>query len=95
LRPLGAWFSASRAVRPGRRTAAPNDVQQGHRLARLVCAACHVAAPDQQFEPILRPPAPSFESIAQRSPQGMPNPQLLDDQVKQLAAYLLSLPKHS
>jgi hypothetical protein len=28
---------------------------------------CHVAGPDQEIEPILRPPAPSFESIARRS----------------------------
>jgi mono/diheme cytochrome c family protein len=95
--------------------AGTDDVQQDHRLATLVCSACHVAAPDQPFEPILRPPAPSFESIAQRAsitndsvqtflttthrdignPRGMPNPQLLDYQVKQLAAYLLSLRKHS
>jgi mono/diheme cytochrome c family protein len=42
-------------------------VQQGHRLANLICSNCHIAAPDQPFAPILRPPAPSFESIAQRS----------------------------
>jgi cytochrome c1 len=28
------------------------------------------------------------------NPQGMPNPQLLDYQIKQVAAYLLSLRKH-
>src|SRR6202035_405476 len=43
-----------------------NDVQQGHRSANLICSNCHVASSDQQFAPILRPPAPSFESIAQR-----------------------------
>jgi mono/diheme cytochrome c family protein len=90
-----------------------DDVQQGHRLAIIICANCHIAARDQPFEPILRPPAPSFESIVQRStvnadsvgtflttthrdistPGGMPNPQLLDFQIKQVAAYLLSLRK--
>jgi cytochrome c1 len=69
----------------------------------------------ESFETILRPPAPSFESIAQRSsitadsvqtflntthrdignPKGMPNPQLLDYQIKQIAAYLMSLRKQS
>jgi len=91
--------------------AVTDDVQQGHHLAVLICSNCHVAARDQPFEPILRPPAPSFEFIAQRSnintnsirtflttthrdisnPEGMPNPQLLDSQIGQAAAYLLSL----
>jgi mono/diheme cytochrome c family protein len=90
---------------------AADEVQQGHHLATLICSPCHVAAPDQPFEPILQPPAPSFESIARRNsitndsvraflttthrdignPKGMPNPQLLDDQIKQVAAYLISL----
>lgn len=87
------------------------DVRQGHDLAVKICSYCHVAALDQANEPILQPPAPSFESIAQRktldlaqtflttthrdisNPKGMPNPQLLDFQVKQVAAYLLSLRK--
>ena len=86
------------------------DVQAGHKLAIVVCANCHVAAPDQPNDPILRPPAPSFASIAQResvtadwlqnymktthrgldNPNGMPNPQLLDFQIRQVSAYLLS-----
>ena len=90
-----------------------NDVQAGHKLAIVVCANCHVAAPDQPNNPILRPPAAPFASIAQRpsftadwlqdymktthrgldNPNGMPNPQLLDGQVKQVSAYLLSLRK--
>jgi mono/diheme cytochrome c family protein len=89
------------------------DLQQGHRLAKIICSNCHVASPDQEIEPILRPPAPSFESIAQRegidadriqtflatthrdinSGTGMPNPQLLDFQIRQLAVYLMSLRK--
>jgi mono/diheme cytochrome c family protein len=90
-----------------------DEVARGHRLATLICSACHVAAPDQNFEPILRPPAPPFASIAQRSdltadglrtflatthrdisnPNGMPNPQLLDYQIKEISAYILSLRK--
>ena len=92
-----------------------DDIQNGHRLANLICSNCHVASSDQPFQPILQPPAPSFDSIAQRStvnadfistflatthrdisnPNGMPNPQLLDYQVKQISAYLLSLKKSS
>jgi mono/diheme cytochrome c family protein len=92
-----------------------DEVAQGHHLATLICSACHVAAPDQNFEPILRPPAPPFASIAQRgnvtadslrtflttthrdisSPNGMPNPQLLDYQIKQIGTYILSLRKRS
>ena len=89
------------------------SVQEGRRLAILICANCHVAAPNQPNEPILRPPAPAFEAIAQRgttsiesveaflktthrdisNPQGMPNPQLLDSQIKDVAAYILSMRK--
>jgi len=88
-----------------------DDVQQGHRLAIIICSNCHIAARDQPFQPILRPPAPPFESIVQRgtinadsvrafltsthrdisNPGGMPNPQLLDFQINQVTAYLLSL----
>jgi hypothetical protein len=90
-----------------------DDLRKDHQLAIMVCAFCHVAASDQAHMPILNPPAPSFESIAQRrdltadwlekfistthrgldNPKGMPNPSLLDHQVKQVAAYLLSLRK--
>ena len=90
-----------------------DDVQQGHRLAVMICSNCHAAANDQPFQPILRQPAPPFESLAQRStitadsvrtfltathrdisnPEGMPNPQLLDFQINQVTAYLLSLRK--
>jgi mono/diheme cytochrome c family protein len=90
-----------------------DEVQKGHHLAALICSNCHVAGPDQSIEPILRPPAPSFESISRRNtvsadtirtflttthrdianPKGMPNPQLLDFQIEQVTAYLLSLRK--
>jgi mono/diheme cytochrome c family protein len=89
----------------------PDDVQNGHYLAVLMCSNCHVAGPDQSIEPVLQPPAPSFDSIAKRStttaetiraflttthrnlgnPAGMPNPELVDFQTRQVVAYLLSL----
>jgi mono/diheme cytochrome c family protein len=92
-----------------------DDVAKGHRLATLICSACHVAASDQDFQPILQPPAPPFAAIAQRNnvtadflqtflttthrdisnPKGMPNPLLLDYQVKEISAYILSLRKRS
>ncbi len=43
------------------------DVQRGHSIAINVCSNCHIASPDQAFQPLLQPPAPSFESIAQRN----------------------------
>ena len=42
------------------------EVRQGHHLATMLCAGCHIAALDQPYAPTLGPPAPSFESIAQR-----------------------------
>ncbi len=88
-----------------------DDVQQGHRLAIIICSYCHVAAADQVDKPLLQPPGPPFASIARRNDvsadslraflttthrdvgrsQGMPNPELLDDQIRQVAAYILSL----
>jgi len=94
---------------------APNaeDVQKGHELAIHLCAICHVAAPDQPAQPIMKPPAPSFASIVRKktfdaesltqfmktthrgldNPVGMPNPDLMDYQIKQIVAYFLSLYK--
>ena len=40
--------------------------QNGRELALHVCSACHVVAKDQQFSPLLDPPAPSFMQIANR-----------------------------
>jgi len=42
------------------------DPAQGQKVALNVCAACHVVAKRQSTPPILRPPAPSFTSIANR-----------------------------
>lgn len=89
------------------------DIQKGHQLAATICAICHVAAPDQAYKPIMKPPAPSFESIARRKdtnadslrlfmttthqgldvPRGMPNPELMDYQIREITAYILSLRK--
>ena len=108
---VALWICICSAA--GQETTSADDLRTGHRLAIMVCAFCHVAAPDQANMPILNPPAPSFESIAQRTdvtadwlenfittthrgldnPSGMPNPSLLDYQVKQVTAYLLSLRK--
>lgn len=41
-------------------------LKRGEHDARLICTACHVVAKDQQFPPLLQPPAPSFEEIANR-----------------------------
>jgi len=30
------------------------DVQKGHDLAIHICAICHVAAPDQPYQPIMK-----------------------------------------
>jgi len=43
--------------------AASDDIRKGHYLAVLMCSTCHVIGPDQSIEPVLRPPAPSFESL--------------------------------
>ena len=97
----------------GQESGSATDVREGRDLAIRICANCHVAAVDQPYPPILRPPAASFQSIAQRkdidrewleaflttthkgldNPKGMPNPQLLDNHVRQVVAYLLSLRK--
>src|SRR5262249_32280015 len=39
-------------------------------LAPKVCGACQLVAPDYQFGPTLRQPAPSFQAIANRRCKG-------------------------
>ena len=41
-------------------------LERGEHVARLVCSACHVVAANQEFPPLLNPPAPSFMEIADR-----------------------------
>ena len=43
-----------------------DEVRAGHRLAAMLCNECHIAALDQALPTRRDPPAPSFESIAQR-----------------------------
>src|SRR3974390_2225371 len=108
---ISAFSTLATAQAQQASSAAHDDVQKGRYLGGLICPICHVAGPDQSAEPVLRPPAPSFETIAQRSttsadsirtflttthrdisnPAGMPNPELLDFQIRQLETYLLSL----
>lgn len=47
-------------------SAQPDPVAAGHEFALKVCAACHVVAKDQPSPPLLKPPAPSFETILAR-----------------------------
>ena len=47
----------------------PTDIatlKGGESIARVICSACHVVAKVQEFPPLLQPPAPSFEEIANR-----------------------------
>jgi mono/diheme cytochrome c family protein len=49
------------------REAAPDPmIAKGEQLSQMICSACHIVAHNQQFSPILREPAPSFEEIANR-----------------------------
>ena len=43
-----------------------DEVRAGHHLAAMLCDECHIATLDQALPPRRDPPAPSFESIAQR-----------------------------
>lgn len=47
-------------------TSNADDVAKGHFIAITICAICHLAAPDQPYEPLMNPPAPSFASIVGR-----------------------------
>jgi mono/diheme cytochrome c family protein len=111
--PLAVMLSVVSMAAWSEQASADDDIQQGHHWANTICAICHVATPDQGIEPLLHPPGPPFESIAQRpgisaewirnflatthhdigSAKGMPNPMLLDFQMEQVAAYIMSLRK--
>lgn len=45
-------------------SAAGASPDEGRRLALTICTECHVVAPEQPAPPVLRPPAPSFATIA-------------------------------
>ena len=44
-----------------------DTARKGHDLATVACSNCHQVAVDQRVAPLLVRPAPSFDSIAQRS----------------------------
>jgi mono/diheme cytochrome c family protein len=44
-----------------------DTARKGHDLATVACSNCHQVAIDQRAAPVLTSPAPSFDSIAQRS----------------------------
>lgn len=50
----------------GQAVGTADEVSKGHHLAIMLCADCHVVAPDQPYAPTLDPAAPSFSCIAQR-----------------------------
>jgi len=51
---------------PDGKPAVRRTMSPGERIARELCAACHVVASDQEFAPLLDRPAPSFREIANR-----------------------------
>ncbi len=111
---VAAAFSAVLAASAfAEQPATADDVRAGRALSLKLCTPCHVVSSDQELPPILRPPAPSFRTIANRPGTsdeslrrfltrthaglrdvgGMPNPQLTEDQVREAAAFIMSLRK--
>jgi mono/diheme cytochrome c family protein len=111
---VAAIFAASHAVSASAaEPAVADDARAGRALSLKLCTPCHVVSSDQELPPILRPPAPSFRTIANRRGTsdeslrrflaqthaglrdvgGMPNPQLTEDQVREAAAFIMSLRK--
>jgi mono/diheme cytochrome c family protein len=91
-----------------------DKIANGHKLALMICSACHIAAPDQKTPPILTQPAPNLEALANKpgataasvqkflltihlsiaNGKDMPNPELDEDQARDIALYLMSLRKN-
>ncbi len=102
--PAGAIGLAAVSPSPPQPTAA-SEIAAGHDLAILICAACHVVAPDQHSRPTLKEPTPDFHAIANRpttnpgtlhdfllKPHGeMPDMTLAEYQVTALVNYMMSL----
>jgi hypothetical protein len=100
---IGLYATAASAQQPS----SGNAIAEGHRLALSKCDACHIVAADQQYQPVVANPAPSFFEIANRpntdagslqaylssphSYQGIPYPDLTPDEVSNLISYILSL----
>ena len=68
LRRALTWFVALCAAAPPAwgQAVISDEVRAGHHLVAMLCDECHIAARDQAYAPTRDPPAPSFESIAQR-----------------------------
>jgi mono/diheme cytochrome c family protein len=57
-----ATGTATAAEEPG----AAGDVQAGRAVALKICRVCHMVSAGPQRAPVLKPPAPSFDTIANR-----------------------------
>ncbi|MGO9423933.1 MAG: c-type cytochrome [Steroidobacteraceae bacterium] len=60
-------FGALSAAAPAADKASEGQLAHGRKLALAICSACHVVASDQEFSPLLNPPAPPFADIANRA----------------------------
>ncbi len=60
----GPWLSSHAQDQSASRLTA--QIKRGQTIALAQCSACHVVAPSQEYPPLLRDPAPSFQSIANR-----------------------------
>ncbi len=45
---------------------APAQVRRGEEIAQQRCSACHIVAANQDYPPLLKDPAPSFQDVANR-----------------------------
>jgi mono/diheme cytochrome c family protein len=57
---LGGIFSTPAVAQQSSATA----IAAGRTTAMYVCSACHIVGDKQEFEPLLKQPAPSFQQIA-------------------------------
>ena len=67
-----AWLTlfavlAGSSVATAQQVPPADEIAAGRDLALGVCANCHVISADQRTRPILKPPAPSLPSIANRA----------------------------
>ncbi len=67
FRPIILCAAACCLIAAARAEEKANDkTAAGRTLALEVCAACHVVAKEQSFQPILQPPAPNFKALVRR-----------------------------
>ncbi len=59
---IGTAAMSARAEEPS----SADDIRAGRALALTLCTPCHLVSSDQEAAPILRPPARSFDTIANR-----------------------------